>query len=72
MVWICPKQFLPGTIKDLHARSAGFFKILKKLNYNAYVIVFMKILESVLLEDLVNYRGLNFNPGNPLVDEPSP
>ena len=35
---IRPEQILPGTVKKLHARSSDPFQILKKLNYNAYVI----------------------------------
>ena len=30
MVRICPKRYPPGTVKKLHARSVGSFKILKK------------------------------------------
>ena len=37
MVRIRPERFSPGTIKELHTRSAGPFQILKKLNDNAYV-----------------------------------
>ena len=39
MVRICPERFPPGIVKKLQARSIGPFKILTKLNDNAYVIV---------------------------------
>ena len=35
---IYPKQIPSGTVKMLHVRSAGPFKILNKLNCNTYVI----------------------------------
>ena len=38
MIRIWPERFLPGTIKKLHARSAGPYKILKKINPKACVI----------------------------------
>ena len=38
MVQIRPKRFPPESVKKLHARSAGPFQILKKLNDNAYII----------------------------------
>ena len=38
MVQFFRNEFPPGTIKKLHPRSAGPFKILTKLNDNAYVI----------------------------------
>ena len=76
MVRIHPERFPPGTVKKLHARSAGPFKILTKLNDNAYVIDlpedFFRINPTFNIEDLVEYKGPNFNPSNPLVDEPTP
>ena len=38
MVRILPKRYPLGTVKKLLARSAGPFKILKKINSNAYVV----------------------------------
>ena len=38
MVRIYPKQFSLRTVKMLHIRNVGPFKILKKLNNNTYVI----------------------------------
>ena len=38
MVWTRPEQYPPGIVKKLHARSAGPFKILKKINSNAYLV----------------------------------
>ena len=38
MIRIRPELFLPETIKKLHAHRAGPYKILKKINPNAYVI----------------------------------
>ena len=75
MVRIHLKRFLPGTVKKLHARSVGPFKILNKLNVDIYIIYLPKdfdISYTFNIEDLVNYKGLNFNPNNPLVDKPSP
>ena len=71
MVRIRPEQFPPATFKKLHARSAGPFQILKKLNDNAYVIDLPKIFDisSTFNVDLVDYMGLDFNSNNPLVDE---
>ena len=45
MAWICPELFSPGTIKKLHACSAGPFKILIKLNDNAYIIDLLEDFE---------------------------
>ena len=61
-----------GIVKDLHACSAGLFKILKKLN--AYVIDLFKdfgINFTFNIEDLVDYKGPDFNFSNPLVNVPS-
>ena len=38
MILIRPERFPPGVVKKLTAHSAGPFKILKKINPNAYVI----------------------------------
>ena len=38
MIRIYPKQFPSETVKMLHVRGAGPFKILNKLNYNTYAI----------------------------------
>ena len=38
MVRMRPEWFPPKTVKKLHARSAGPFQILKKINSNAYVV----------------------------------
>jgi len=35
---ICPERIPPETIKKSHARSAGPYKIIKKINPNTYVI----------------------------------
>ena len=48
MVRIRPERFPSGTVKKLHACSAGPFQILEKLNDNAYVTDLPQILVSVL------------------------
>jgi len=49
MVQIYPKQFLLGSVKMLHVRSAGPFKILNKLNCNTYVIDLPLVVLSMLM-----------------------
>jgi len=75
MVRICPKRFPPETVKKLHARNARRFKVLNKLNNNTYVIDLSKdfgITYTFNVKDLVDYKGLDFNPSNSLVDKPFP
>ncbi|PKU74568.1 hypothetical protein MA16_Dca003771 [Dendrobium catenatum] len=73
MVRIRPERFPPGTVKKLHAKSAGPFKILKKINDNAYIVDLpadFNINPSFNIEDLVAYEGPDFNPQNPLSKQP--
>ena len=75
MVRIRLERYPPGTVKKLYARSAGLFKILKKINSNTYVVDLppdFGISPSFNIEDLIAYKGPNFSPDNPLLDEPSP
>ena len=72
MVKIYPKQFPSGTVKMLHVRSAGPFKILNKLNCNTYVIDLHRdygISYTFNVNDLVAYKGFDCSP---LIVEPSP
>jgi len=67
----------PGAVKKLTAHSADPFKILKKINSNAYVIDLSPNFEISLtfnISDLVAYKDPPFNPDNPLMDldEPTP
>ena len=77
MIRIRPERFPPGAVKKLTARSAGPFKILQKINPNAYVIDLppdFEISSIFNIPDLVVYKGPPFNPDNLLVDldEPTP
>jgi len=77
MIQIRPERFLPRAIKKLTARSAGPFKILKKINPNAYVIdlpLDFGISSAFNILDLVAYKGSLFNPEFSLadLDKPTP
>ena len=55
----------------MHARSAGLFKIIKKINPNTFVIDLPSDFEISLtfnISDLVAYKDPLFNPDNPHVD----
>ena len=74
MVRMRPERFPPGSVKKLHARSAGPFKILKKINSNAYVVDLPPDFGfscTFNVEDLVPYRGTFDTPSDSLVDEPT-
>ena len=65
MVRIYPKQFPSGTIKILHVRSTGPFKILNKLNCNTYVINLPRdygISCTFNVNDLVDYKSFTVAP----------
>jgi len=60
IIRICPEWFPTGAIKKLTARSAGPFKIFKKINPNTYVIDLPPDFEISLtfnISDLVAYKG---------------
>ena len=57
------KTINDDVVKQLHVCSAGPFKILIKLNNNAYVIDLsknFKINPTLNVKDLVDYNGLDF------------
>ncbi|KAL4626266.1 hypothetical protein ACB092_05G083900 [Castanea dentata] len=60
MIWIRPERFPSGTVKKLQARSAGPFKVLKRMGPNAYVIDLPHdygISSSFNIDDLVAYKS---------------
>jgi len=74
MVRIRSERFPPGTVKKLHARGAGPFEVMKRINDNAYVLYLLEGFGINLIfnvEDLVAYKGPDFNSSNPLLDEPT-
>jgi len=77
MIRIRLERFPPRVVEKLSARSAGPFKILKKINPNAYVIDLppdFGISSTFNISGLETYKGPLFNPDNPLMDldEPTP
>jgi len=61
-----------GTVKMLHVRSVGPFKILNKLNFNTYVINLSKdygISCTFNVNNLVDCKDFDCNS---LIDKPSP
>uniref|UniRef100_A0A2N9IG07 RNA-directed DNA polymerase n=1 Tax=Fagus sylvatica TaxID=28930 RepID=A0A2N9IG07_FAGSY len=74
MIRIRPERFPSGTVKKLQARSAGPFKVLKRIGSNAYVIELPPdygISSTFNIEDLIAYKGPATIPDDPFT-EPSP
>ena len=72
MIRIQPERFPSGTIKKLQAHSARPFKVLKRIDTNAYVIDFPHdygISSSYIIEDLFAYKGPTVISDTPF-DEP--
>ena len=81
MIKLNPERFPPGTFKKLHARSAGPFKILKKIGSNAYILELpsdLGINPTFNISDLVEYKepmmipSEPFGPDNIIESEPTP
>ena len=74
MARIHSEQFPPRTVKKLHAREARPFDVMKRINDNACVLNLPEgfgISPIFNVENLVAYKGPEFNPSNPLLDEPT-
>ncbi len=80
MIRLKPERFPPGTMKKLHARSAGPFRILKKIEPNAYVVdlpLDFGISSTFNISDLIEYKGPTLIPSEPfdhapIESEPTP
>ncbi len=75
MIRIRPERFPSGTVKKLQARSAGPFKVLKRIGSNAYVIELPSdygISSTFNIEDLVAYKGPTTIPDDPFTEPPLP
>ena len=73
MVRLKPERFPPGTIRKLHARGAGPFKIIKKIGPNAYVLELpddMGISSTFNVSDLVEYKEPILIPSEAFGPEP--
>ena len=73
MIRLRAERFPPGTVKKLHARGAGPFKILKRVGPNAYVVDLPSdygISSTFNVSDLLSYKEPTAIPSNPF--EPSP
>ena len=60
MIRIRPERFPSGAVKKLQARSAGPFKVLKRIGSNAYIIDIPStygISSTFNIEDLVSFKG---------------
>jgi len=73
MIRIRPEGFVKGTYHKLHHRSAGPFKILKRLGSNAYHIELpspLQLSPIFNVEDLTKYVGHHDGPSEPIPSPP--
>ena len=73
MVRLRPERFPPGTLKKLHARGAGLFKIIKRVGPNAYVLELppeLGISSTFNISDLVEYKEPAMIPCEPFEPDP--
>ncbi|GFY95544.1 AGC (cAMP-dependent, cGMP-dependent and protein kinase C) kinase family protein [Actinidia rufa] len=71
MVRICPEWCPSGTARKLCARSAGLFKVLRRIGPNAYVIDLHPnsgISSTFNIEDLVAFKGNFAIPNDPFFE----
>ena len=74
MVRLKPERFPPGTIRKLHARGAGPFKIVKRIGPNAYVLELppdIGISSTFNVSDLVEYKEPILIPSEAFGSEPT-
>ena len=81
MIRLRPERFPPGTVRKLHARGAGPFRVVKRVGSNAYVLELpseLGISSTFNITDLVEYRepavipSEAFEPNPALESEPDP
>ena len=73
MIKLRPKRFPPDTMKKLHARGAGPFKVIKKIGPNAYVLELPPkygISSTFNISDLREYNEPTLIPSEPFEPDP--
>ena len=73
MIRLKPERFPPGTMKKLHARSAGPFEIIRKIGPNAYMLELppdLGISPTFNISDLIEYKEPMVIPSEPFEPEP--
>ena len=68
MIRLRPEWFPPGTVRKLHARGAGPFRVVKRVGSNAYVLELppeLGISSTFNITDLVEYREPAVIPSEP-------
>ena len=73
MIRLRPERFPPGTVRKLHARGAGPFRVVKRVGSNAYVLELppeLGISSTFNITDLVEYREPAVIPSEPFGPNP--